>query len=96
MANSPKTEERAKCILAAGGIRQNADGTYSVPSESSGKTYVVNGWSCTCPSRIQPCKHAVAVNMLKVGQPQGEHCQDAGQTDPPKWLPEPKPDSEVK
>jgi putative transposase len=60
-------------IAEKGVISENADGNFSVPSQTSGSVYQVKllgaGWVCTCPDfenradSIEMCKHAFAVKF---------------------------------
>jgi len=64
---------RGMAIAEKGRISENADGSFSVPSQTSGSVYQVKtlagAWVCTCPDfenradQIEACKHAFAVKF---------------------------------
>jgi hypothetical protein len=61
-----KPADRAEAIVQKKGqISQNADGSFTVRSQSKhNESYTVRGTSCTCPQfqyRGGPCKHVLAV-----------------------------------
>src|SRR5437660_1952879 len=65
-------ELKALELAARAKIAANDDGTWSVPSQSTGGTYRVVTWpgaeSCTCEDfqlRQQPCKHVIAARLVE-------------------------------
>ena len=71
--NSEARMKRGLAIFESGkNIRENEDGSFDVPSQTSTKTYEVRligeSWVCTCPDfeyrQIDACKHIFAVRMM--------------------------------